>query len=161
MYKLKPIADVCKNIEEQRELTIKRIIRDSERSIKKAERNRSLLADLDAVGIRIDTWYGDNLEHMEVLLGSLNTEKTKKGAENERATFIENFRKVRELVGGPLKVGCKNLHNAKKKLVKVTMENDAFPGVAFTYICKLPAEAKCKIVRRRSYSSYASLVCDV
>lgn len=161
--KLRPLPEIILNVKESTVKRIEELQRDEERKIKQIERNRSLLADLVGAGIDVGNIYSwETLETMEIPMGTLNTMPGKKASAQERKTFLETFKKVREIVGAPIKQAYKSLESSKFKTVKITMHTENFPGVDFTYVCKLPKDSKCKIVRAkyRSYSS-ASLVCDV
>lgn len=159
---LASITDMTTKIKNEVEKEIERLTISRDMRIKQSERNRSLLADLTAEGMITGKFYDwETIEYLEVPMGSLNTEKGKKKSSLEKSNLVANMKKVRELIGGPLKNMSKSLHCSSKKLVKVTMENDGFPGVKFTYIAKLPKDAKCKIVRQKTSYSSASLVCEL
>lgn len=156
---IKPISQLVAEFAEEKRLSLEAESKRTVTRIKRMERNRSLLADLDAIGISVFTYYNDNLEDMEVPLGSTGTLSGKKAQAAEKAAFMTTLKKVRELVGGPLLKYEQRISNEKKKLIEVVLTNDSFPGVNFTYICKLSKNAKCKIVRTTYRNSHASLVC--
>ena len=58
-----------------------------------------------------------------------------------------------------MKLDEKDLADAKKKLVSITLRPVNYPTVRIRYTRKLPKTAKCRIVRHRS--SYTTLVCEV
>jgi hypothetical protein len=65
---------------------------------------------------------------------------------------------VRKAVG-PLHVESKDLADAEKRLICITLRADNFPGIQFRYERTLAEDARCKIVAHTS--EYHSLACSL
>lgn len=69
--------------------------------------------------------------------------------------------KVREALGCKLKAtGNKSVVEKSRNKVWVEVEAADFPGLTVKYKAKPPAQAKCKVVKRRRTSYYRTLVCE-
>jgi hypothetical protein len=69
--------------------------------------------------------------------------------------------KVREALGCRLKAtGQKSPVKKSRNRVWVSVEAEGFPGLTIRYKTKLSPHAKCKVVTRKSTSSYRTLVCE-
>ena len=79
------------------------------------------------------------------------------GAGNRK--LAKAVRGIRKALDCQVKLDEKDLADAKKKLVSITLRPVTFPTVRIRYTRKLPKTAKCRIVTHRSI--YRSLVCDV
>jgi hypothetical protein len=73
--------------------------------------------------------------------------------------LAEAVRKVRDALGCRLSVQSKEVADAKKRTVCITLHPADFPTIRVQYTCKLPKGAKCIIVR--SVSRFSSLVCEL
>lgn len=65
-------------------------------------------------------------------------------------------------VVGRLALEDKSVENPRKRTVEITLRSTHNPFVVVRYVKKLPKEAKCKIVAKRTRpSTYHSLVCEM
>lgn len=122
----------------------------AERDVQRAEAVRHALMLLVAEGIEPETVYTTS---MRVELGYF---KTTKGGKKALAHAV---RKVRLALGCRLELYDKSVEDAKKHILRWTLHPVDFPGVSIVFTTKLPASAKCRIVKTRS--TYVSLQCDV
>jgi hypothetical protein len=149
------IDSIKKGCKESIESSIKYHRDQCTEKIAKVERNRPIMALLDAAGFKIKTYYWDHGADFKVELGFFPS--TKSGSR----ALAENLRTIRQLLDAKLGTLGKELadNGESKGHVVFTLQPPDFPGMRITYTRRLPRGAKCKIVTTRS--TYRRLVCDV
>src|SRR5262245_16344084 len=150
---LRPLPDIVEDFlkegREEAERSYKAALDRAQDRIKKAESTRLALALLDGEALAVT--YASTT-YAEIELGFFPS--TASG--NRR--LAEAVRGIRDALGR-LRVDNKDVADAKKRRVCVTLRPVDFPTVRVVYTRKLPKGARCRIVRHRS--SYTSLVCEV
>jgi hypothetical protein len=123
--------------------------------IAKAERNRPIMALLDAAGFKIKTYYWDHGADFKVELGFFPS--TRAGSR----ALADELRTIRLLIDTKLGTPGKELADdgESKGHVLFTLQPPDLPGMRITYTRRLSRGAKCKIVTTRS--TYRRLVCEV
>jgi hypothetical protein len=138
-----------KTLEDARQY-VKNVRENAKERLEKARQVREALMKLDAEGIEVAHF---TTTYAFVSLGFFPANK----GGNRR--LAEGVRKVRLALGCPLTQDGKEVNDAKKRLVTITLRAAAFPTVRVQFERRLPKGTKCRIVRHRS--SYTTLVCDV
>ena len=123
---------------------------DAKKKVEDAKQTRMAMERLDAGSIEV-ACYGNTYVHID--LGFFHST----GAGNRK--LAKAVRGIRKALDCQVKLDEKDLADAKKKLVSITLRPVNFPTVRIRYTRKLPKTAKCRIVTHRSV--YRSLVCDV
>lgn len=165
---LRPINDIIARVKEEGETSLKRCVerirKETEDTIARIERNRQVLADLDAAGIELHLYEWMRGDSVSIDLGFFPS--TKKG----NRELASKLRAIRDILGCRLGEPAKDLANARKRHVGFTYHPEAFPGIRVTFQRKLPPTPKrsltngkpqprCRIVTQRS--TYKTLVCDL
>jgi hypothetical protein len=154
---IKPLQECIDNIKkgcaESTESSIKYHKDQCAEKIAKVERNRPIMALLDAAGFKIKTYYWDHGTDLKVELGFFPS--TRAGSRS----LADKLRTIRQLIDAKLGTPGKELADESKGHVLFTLQPPDFPGMRITYTRRLPRGAKCKIVTTRSTSR--RLVCEV
>jgi hypothetical protein len=143
-------AECRKNAIESVRRSVQYAREEARTKVENARQTRMALERLDAAGIEV-ACYGNTYVHID--LGFFHST----GTGNRK--LAEAVRGIRKALGCQVKMDEKDLADAKKKLVTITLRPVIFPTVRIRYTRKLPKTAKCRIVTHRSI--YRSLVCDV
>lgn len=153
-YQLTPLGELAERFRREAEEEIDRAAeRCRERArarIEKAETNRQALALLDGAGVAV-SYASDTMTTLK--LGFFPN--TKKG----NAEMAQKVRQVREALGCAIKLAYKEVDDAKKQLICLTLKPADYPTVCIDIVRKLGKKAKCRIVRQKSV--YSTLVCEV
>jgi hypothetical protein len=143
-------AEVRQKTLEEARAYVKNLRENANERIEKAKQTREALQLLEAAGVEV-THLHPTYAYLE--LGYFPM--TKSG----NAALAAAVRKVRLALGCQLTQDGKEVNDAKKQLVTVTLRAAKYPSVRVQFERKLPRGAKCRIVRHRS--SYTTLVCDL
>lgn len=154
---IKPLSEcidtIKKGCEESIESSIKYHRDQCDEKIAKVERNRPIMALLDAAGFKIKTYYWDHGADFKVDLGFFPSSRA--GSRE----LADQLRTIRLLIEEKLGTPGKEIDDDKKGHVLFTLQPPAIPGMHITYSRRLAKGAKCKIVTTRS--TYRRLVCEV
>ena len=154
---IKPLSECIASINETCEREIDQTVkyhRDArDEKIAKLERNRPIMALLDAAGFKVKTYYWDHGADFKVELGFFPS--TGAGSRD----LADKLRAIRLLIEEKLGTLAKEIDDEKKGHVLFTLQPPAYPGMRITYSRRLPKGSKCKIVTTKS--TYRRLVCEV
>jgi hypothetical protein len=143
-------AECRKNAIESVRRSVQYAREEAKQKVENAKQTRMAMERLDAAGIEVSC-YGNTYVHIDLEFFHST------GAGNRK--LAEAVRGIRKALGCQVKMDEKDLADAKKKLVAITLRPVNYPTVRIRYTRKLPKTAKCRIVTHRSI--YRSLVCDV
>jgi hypothetical protein len=143
-------AEVRKKTLEDARSYVKNLRENAKERVERARQTREALQKLEAAGVVLAHCH---TTYAYIELGFFPT--TKGG--NSR--LAEAVRRVRLALGCKLDMDGKEVNDAKKRLVTVTLRATNYPSVRVQFERKLPKGAKCRIVRCRT--SYTTLVCYV
>ena len=152
--KLRPKQDVLQGVLSQLDVQLTNVRENYAKRIENIEKHYALAPKLTEAGFELKIWEWDDLEYLSLNLGEKPT--SKRGLRE----FNRKLQAIRRIVGCPLELEGKSVHNARKKLVEVTVRAKAYPNFRITYQTRLPSNAKCKIVRSKYRSVSHSLVCE-
>jgi hypothetical protein len=140
------IECIKKGCDESIESSIKYHRDQCDEKIAKVERNRPIMALLDAAGFKIKTYYWDHGADFKVELGFFPS--TISGSR----ALADKLRTIRQLIDAKLGTPGKELADDgdSKGHVLFTLQPPDFPGMRITYTRCLPRDAKYKIVTTRS-----------
>ena len=154
--RLKPLSE---EIEDVRRACERRIIslaaserRERDETIARIERNRPVVALLDAAGFQVtpDSYYKGMFN---VDLGFFPTTRA------ATRQLADKVRTVRQILETKLGTPRKHLADEKKGHVEFLLCPPDFPGLTIAYRRRLAPGSKCKIVTQRS--TWRRLVCEL
>lgn len=160
-FDLPPLPELTASIlaaaDEEAKAAAGRVLQHARHRVEQQEKLRFVLPPLlDLVGDKLYMpSYAVDYPRVTINLG--REPATKKLLKEFQARLID----LRNILGN-LEVRDKDIEDAKKRLVRVTLGSDEFDFVKVCYVKKLEKDAKCRIVvnRQRAYTT-RNLVCDL
>ncbi len=153
----KPMAFYIEKAQKNATERIEKISKDCEENVKNIENVFQLLPLLDAAGLPLNlNDYSDVYRDLKINLG-LRPE----GHPRKMKEFVAKLQNIRKIADCPLKYEGKDIADARKHLVRVSLTIPKYPGLKVVYQVKVKPQKraeKCRLVRK-TYS-YNVLVCD-
>lgn len=129
---------------------------DYAQTMKRITECYQLAADLHGAGLPVELSRYNSMEGLRVELGVRPDPRRQKRA---YLAWVKRLADCKRILGAMESSG-RSLFDARKRLVSQNLTPKAFPQVCINFKQKLDKGGKCRIERRRSSSSYSTLVCD-